>query len=164
MADGDQIVRPEWARFPVVSIAGMNELEETIPQIRALGIQVVSMAGSEAVSRLPYHPQLVGDPETGVVHGGVITTQIDNLCAVALHSRIGHYVPCVTIDLRVEYLKPSAPGLDVFARAVCRKVTSQVAFISATAWNEDENDPIALASCTYMLLPERESTVSGGRN
>jgi uncharacterized protein (TIGR00369 family) len=160
-SSADRSVPPEWSQFPAVSLAGMNELEDRIPQIRALGIEVTSIDGPVAVSRLPYQEKLVGDPETGVMHGGVITTQIDNLCAVALHSRIGHYVPCVTIDLRVEYLKPAAPGQDVHVRAECRKVTRQVAFISATAWNGDEDDPIAFASCTYMLLPERESTVSG---
>jgi len=149
--------RPEWLRFPATTMASMAEMEESIPQIKALGIRIDSMGDAVAQSRLPYDAQLVGDPETGVLHGGVITTQIDNLCAVALHAAIGHAVPCVTIDLRVEYLKPAAPGLDVIARAECRKVTSQLAFIAATAWNVDENDPIAFASCTYMLLPERES-------
>ncbi|MDF1721916.1 MAG: PaaI family thioesterase [Minwuia sp.] len=150
--------RPEWQRFPKATLKSMNDMEVAIPQIRALGIHIESMDGPVIVSRLPYNPDLVGDPETGVLHGGVITTQIDNLCAVALYSAIGHAVPCVTIDLRVEYLKPAAPGLDVFARAECRKVTSQLAFISATAWCTDESDPIAFASCTYMMLPEREST------
>ena len=149
--------RPEWKRFPAVSIEGMQELEDSIPHIRELGIHVMSLDGPVAVSRLPYRDELVGDPETGVLHGGAITTQIDNLCAVALHSAIGYYVPCVTIDLRVEYLKPATPGHDVIARAECRRITRQVGFISATAYH-DEADPIALASCTYMLLPEREST------
>lgn len=156
--------RPEWLRFPVVTRASLAEMEETIPQIKALGIHIESMSDALVQSRLPYHAQLVGDPETGVLHGGVITTQIDNLCAVALHAAIGHAVPCVTIDLRVEYLKPAAPGQDVIARAECRKVTSQLAFISATAWNVDVSDPIAFASCTYMLLPERESAATTPTN
>lgn len=146
--------RPEWTSFPKVTLDGMRRLEETLPQIRTLGIVVEALDGPVAISRLPYAERLIGDPETGVLHGGPITTQIDNLCAVALHSAIGHYVPCVTIDLRVEYLKPATPGRDVIARAICRKVTRQVAFISATAYH-DEEDPIALASCTYMLVPER---------
>ncbi|MEC9346609.1 MAG: PaaI family thioesterase [Pseudomonadota bacterium] len=154
----DRIVRPEWAQFPAVSLAGMQDLENRIPQIKALGIIVESIDGPFAVSRLPYAEHLIGDPETGILHGGAITTQIDNLCAVAMHSCIGHYVPCATIDLRVEYLKPATPGRDVIARAECRKVTRQVAFISAVAWTE-EDDPIAFASCTYMLMPERQPTV-----
>ncbi len=158
MAGGVVKPRPEWLRFPVATLESMARMEEAIPQIRALGIHIESMGDGVARSRLPYDGKLVGDPETGVLHGGVITTQIDNLCAVALHSAISHAVPCVTIDLRVEYLKPAAPGLDVIAQAECRKVTSQLAFISATAWNVDESDPIALASCIYMLLPERESS------
>lgn len=146
--------RPEWRRFPAVDVAGMQQLENTLPHIRSLGIRIMSLDGPVAVSRLPYADRLVGDPDTGVLHGGAITTQIDNLCAVAMHSAIGHYVPCATIDLRVEYLKPATPGHDVIAKAECRRVTRQVAFISAVAYH-DENDPIALASCTYMLLPER---------
>ncbi|WP_417517392.1 PaaI family thioesterase [Minwuia sp.] len=150
--------RSEWQRFPAVDLQSLQELEDSIPHILALGIQLLETSGPIAVSRLPYADKLIGDPASGVIHGGAITTQIDNLCAVAMHSGIGYAVPCATIDLRVEYLKPATPGLDVIARAELKRITRQIAFISASAYH-DEDDPIALASCTYMLLPERESTL-----
>jgi uncharacterized protein (TIGR00369 family) len=150
--------RPEWAQFPAVTMDSLQKLEESLPHILALGIELLELDGPVAVSRLPYADRLVGDPETGVLHGGAITTQIDNLSAVAMHSAIGHAVPCATIDLRVEYLKPASPGRDVIARAECRRITRQVAFITSSAYH-DPDDPIALASCTYMLLPERQSTM-----
>jgi len=150
--------RAEWQQFPAIGMAEMQRLEDSIPQIRALGIEIMSLDGPVAISRLPYAAHLVGDPETGVLHGGAITTQIDNLSAVAMHSAIGHAVPCVTIDLRVEYLKPATPGLDIFARSECRRITRQIAFITSAAYHT-EDDPIALASCTYMLLPERQSSL-----
>ncbi len=151
--------RPEWQQHPAVDKAGMQRLEDSIPHIAALGIEIIEIDGPVAISRLPYANHLIGDPDTGVLHGGAITTQIDNLSAVAMHSAIGHAVPCATIDLRVEYLKPATPGRDVLARSECRRITRQIAFITSTAYH-DEDDPIALASCTYMLLPERVSTLT----
>lgn len=150
--------REEWRQFPAADHQSLQRLEDSIPHIRALGIQIVEIDGPVAVSRLPWADHLVGDPETGVLHGGPITTQIDNLSAVAMHAAIGHAVPCATIDLRVDYLKPAIPGQDVFARSELRRITRQVAFITSVAY-QDESDPIALANCTYMLLLERQSSM-----
>lgn len=153
--------RPEWQQFPKADLESLQGLEDRIPHIHALGIQLVEIDGPVAVSRLPWADHLIGDPDSGVMHGGAITTQIDNLSAVAMHSGIGHAVPCATIDLRVDYLKPAEPGRDVYARSELRRITRQVAFITSAAY-QDEADPIALASCTYMLLPERQSTMKTG--
>ncbi|WP_416898675.1 MAG: PaaI family thioesterase [Minwuia sp.] len=150
--------RPEWTQFPAVDLDALQRLEDSIPHIHALGIELIEVDGPVAISRLPYAEHLVGDPATGILHGGAITTQIDNLSAVAMHSGIGHAVPCATIDLRVEYLKPATPKRDVFARSELRRITRQVAFITSRAYH-DPDDPIALATCTYMLLPERQSTL-----
>lgn len=151
-------LRAEWQQFPAVDREGLQRLEDSIPHIHALGIQIVDIDGPVAISRLPWAEHLVGDPDSGVLHGGAITTQIDNLSAIAMHSAIGHAVPCATIDLRVEYLKPATPGQDVFARSELRRITRQIAFITSVAYH-DPADPIALASCTYMLLPERKSSL-----
>lgn len=151
-------IRPEWTQFPAVDKAALQRLEDSIPHIHALGIRIVEADGPVAISRLPWADHLVGDPDSGILHGGPITTQIDNLSAVAMHSAIGHAVPCATIDLRVEYLKPATPGEDVFARSELRRITRQIAFITSVAYH-DPADPIALASCTYMLLPERKSSL-----
>src|SRR5262249_34096430 len=50
-----------------------------IPHNKALGMELVTATFNPAVAvlSLPFKPELVGNPETGHVHGGVITTLID---------------------------------------------------------------------------------------
>ena len=42
-----------------------------IPHTALLGIEVEKIHGDELTLRLPYQSELVGDPETGTLHGGV---------------------------------------------------------------------------------------------
>ncbi|TNF09688.1 MAG: thioesterase, partial [Pseudomonadales bacterium] len=50
--------------------------------------QVLGMAVERADSkgltlRLPYAPHIVGNPDTGVIHGGAITTLMDTTCGIS---------------------------------------------------------------------------------
>ena len=56
--------------------------------------------------RVAYRAELVGNPETGVVHGGVITTLLDSVCGLAVFSSFTQMRPVATLDLRIDYLKP----------------------------------------------------------
>jgi acyl-coenzyme A thioesterase PaaI-like protein len=53
------------------------------PQGRALGFEVTKLEGNHVWGRAPYKQELIGDPETGVIAGGVITTFLDQLCGMA---------------------------------------------------------------------------------
>ena len=46
-------------------------LIQHVPHARALGMNVVNAKRSEAWLSVPYDEKLVGNPETGVIHGGV---------------------------------------------------------------------------------------------
>ena len=46
---------------------------DAIPHNRALGMRVSKMEKAVAVFVLPYDAKLVGNPDTGVLHGGAIT-------------------------------------------------------------------------------------------
>lgn len=41
-----------------------------VPHNRALGIEVIELVAAGATMRLPYDPRLIGDPESGALHGG----------------------------------------------------------------------------------------------
>ena len=58
-----------------------------------------------------------------------------------------------TLDLRIDYLRPATPPEDVLARAVCFKITRNVAFVRCIAFHRgsEQTDPIAAAAGTFML-------------
>lgn len=101
--------------------------------------------------RLDYHERLAGNPETGVVHGGVISTLLDTVAGLTAMSAVSPTTPVATLDLRIDYLKPARPGDAIFADADCFRLSSSVAFVRATAHHGDNTDPIAHCIATFML-------------
>jgi len=122
-----------------------------VPHMRELGLSLVELGQGQATFRMAYDARFVGDPETGVLSGGVITTMIDSVCGSAVQSALRKPVTIATLDLRIDYLRPATPGLALHARAECYKVTRHVAFVRGAAWNEDPADPLAHCAGTFML-------------
>ena len=124
---------------------------DSIPQNKALGLEVVEIARGRGVMRLPWKQELVGNPETGVLHGGAITTMLDACSGMAVASMLSKPQPFATLDLRIDYVRPATTGEAVIAEAECYRITSNVAFTRAFAHHGDPTDPIAAASGTFML-------------
>ena len=122
-----------------------------VPHNKALGIELVSLDVGEAVMKLPYDERLVGNPETGVIHGGAITSMMDACCGAAVFMKQRQPVPIATLALRIDYPQPPAPREPVLARATCYKENRNVAFVRCLAYQQDEQDPLASAAGTFML-------------
>ena len=119
------------------------------PHAVALGIEVISADPAAAVMKVGYRADLVGDPQTGVLAGGVITTLLDHVCGLAVGHQTGG--SCATLDLRIDYMRSAEPGRDVFARAHCYKLTRTIGFVRAIAYEDDPEDPIATAQGAFAL-------------
>jgi uncharacterized protein (TIGR00369 family) len=122
------------------------------PHIAELGIEMVHSARGMSIMKLPYHERLVGNPETGVVHGGAVTTLIDTACGLAAITAPDEPSRIVTLDLRIDYLRPATPLRDLFARAEVYKLTRNVAFLRAEAYEDDPRDLVASAAATFMFV------------
>lgn len=130
-------------------------LVEHVPHAKAIGLMVEDAKRGEAWLSVPYAEKLIGNPETGVIHGGVITSLLDNACGIAVQLALPERVSIATLDLRIDYMKPATPKLDLMAHTHCYKVTKNIAFVRGTAYHTDEEDPIATCVGTFMLAANR---------
>jgi uncharacterized protein (TIGR00369 family) len=128
-----------------------RRFEQMVPHNRALNLEVLAVEHARATFRLPYDVKLIGNPETGVMHGGAITAAMDAACGAAVFQALPRPMGIATLDLRIDYLKPATPPRDVTIRAHCYKVTRNIAFVRGVAFHDDESDPIASGTGSFML-------------
>jgi uncharacterized protein (TIGR00369 family) len=124
---------------------------EAIPHSKALGMRLTDMGEGTATITMPYDPALVGDPETGVLHGGAVSALMDTCCGAAVMSHPANPGGTATIDLRIDYMRAATPGQAITATATCYHVTRSVAFVRATASDEDQDKPVAAASGAFTV-------------
>jgi len=137
-----------------------DELAEAIKGRRSIygyisGLRLDRLAPGEAWSSLPYRPVFVGDTETGVLHGGVVTAMLDESCGMAVQLALDGTRAIATLDLRIDYQKPATPGLDIKAHSFCYRVTRSIAFVRSTAYQESEDDPVATATACFVIGANR---------
>lgn len=140
-------------RYAMAALFGPTKYDigQFTPHAGRLRMQVVDSGPGYATLTLPYHEELIGDRTRNVVFGGVITTLIDQASGLAVACAMEEMSAIATIDLRVDYLRAAEPGRDLFARAECYKLTRNVAFVRATAWDDDPGDPFAGCLGTFMI-------------
>ncbi len=113
----------------------------TLPHARALGITLQDIGEGVATMSMPYSSDLVGDPETGVIHGGAVSTLMDTCSGAAVMSHPDAPQMTATIDLRIEYMRPAVPGRAITATAECHHITRSVAFVRVVAIDSEGGDP-----------------------
>jgi len=121
-----------------------KSMVDALPHSRALGLKLVGIGDGTAEMTLPYDERLVGDPETGVIHGGAVSTLMDTCCGAAV---MGHGATALvaTIDLRSDYMRSATPCHAITARAECYHVTRSVAFTRAIAVDGQGSGLVATA-------------------
>ena len=74
---------------------------EAIPHCHALGMKLTFVGEGTAEIEMPYDPRFVGDPKTGVIHGGAVSALMDTCCGAAVLSHPSQPSSTATIDLIV---------------------------------------------------------------
>lgn len=139
--------------LPVANPALFEEVARwfcDIPHSATIGLEFVHGERGRAALRVPYNTALVGNPRTGVLHGGVITSLIDTTSALALFSMLTEREAIATLDLRIDYLRSATPGEPVYCTAECYRLGRQIAFTRATAYQEGNDQPIAHGVGAFM--------------
>ena len=128
-----------------------RQFMEAIPHARDLNMKMLDIANGTAVISMPYDTRLIGDPETGVISGGAVSALMDTCCGAAVVSHPENPGGTATIDLRIDYMRAATPGQTIVARAECYHVTRSVAFVRATACDDDAENPVASASGAFTV-------------
>jgi uncharacterized protein (TIGR00369 family) len=124
---------------------------ESIPHARALRLSLTDIGDGMAEIAMPWDAALVGDPATGVIHGGAVSALMDTCGGAAVMSHGSGPVATATIDLRIDYMRAATPGQTIRARATCYHVTRAVAFVRAVATDDDADRPVAAATGAFTL-------------
>ncbi len=143
--------RPGKLHLTQVPPDGEGEPITGLPFSREIGMRLHQAEDGVAVVSVPYDERLVGDPETGVLHGGVITALLDTACGWAVMASAAELKSTATLDLRIDYMRPATAGEAVFSRAECYRLTRSIGFARAVAYNSDPADPVATAQGAFIL-------------
>lgn len=127
------------------------ELARRVGHGRALGLEFRSSGENWAELSLPWREELVGVPETGVLASGAIVSLIDTASGTSVWVTLDKFIPILTVDLRLDYLRPAAKGETIVARCECVKVTRRIAFVRGIARGDADERPIALSAATFMV-------------
>lgn len=128
-----------------------NRFLQALPHCRALGMSVRAAGAGEVEIAMPYSDELIGDPETGVIHGGAVSALMDTCGGAAVLCHPSGPASTATLDLRVDYMRPAAPGQTLVAHATCYHVTRTVAFVRATATDDDRERPVATVAAAFAV-------------
>ena len=132
-------------------LAMAQRFASVVPHVAAMGIEVVAASLAKTTLKLPWQAKLVGNQDEGFLHGGVITTLIDSASGLAVFLALEKPPSIATLDLRIDYLRPTNLHEAVIAEAECYRLTRNIAFVRARAHHGDFEKLIANSASTFML-------------
>lgn len=132
-------------------------MEELIAFNKHLGLKVESFDREAAKLRFDMRPELIGNPSTKILHGGVISATLDVAGGFVIMLGLAHEMDSLptsfpkmgTIDLRVDYLRPGRGKYFIATARIVRK-GSRIA-VTHMELHNDEGDLIATGGAAYVI-------------
>ena len=124
-------------------------LDTQVPFVKSLGISCEEFRPGYAVARWKRDPQWLRPG--GYLFGGGLMSLADAAIYMAILGQIGLKAMAVTIELKMNFLRPAIGG-DVLARAQVLKVGQRITYGEVRLFMADAQDKlIAHATCTYAM-------------
>lgn len=128
-----------------------NVIEHLIPFNNLLGFKLEEIREGYAKIRVPFRPELIGDPRAQALHGGVIATAMDTVGGAAGMTTLTSFEDKLsTIDMRVDYLLPGKP-MDLIVEGEIIRSGNRIIVTRMVAWQEDPSKHIADGKGVYNV-------------
>lgn len=132
-------------------------MEELIAFNKLLGLRVESFDREAPKLRFDMRPELIGNPSTKILHGGVISATLDVAGGFVIMLGLAHEMDSVptsfpkmgTIDLRVDYLRPGRGKYFIATARIVRK-GSRIA-VTHMELHNDAGELIATGGAAYVI-------------
>jgi len=143
-----------WANTGSVDLESIQRIFSAgIPFNAYVGLELVELERGRARARIPFRPELIGDPTRPALHGGVVSMLADTVGGAAVFSVTDPGDRVATLDLRVDYLLPGRQA-DLLAEALVIRVGNRVGVASVRVWQPESNhgqESIAVAKGVYTV-------------
>jgi uncharacterized protein (TIGR00369 family) len=165
--------------MPTVDIAGTNDtmtveieafaeyfrnLLASDPQdhFHQLGIALVDCRKGWVKLSLENRVTLIGNPDTGAIHGGAITALLDTCAGFAAGTVRDELRMGPTVDLRIDYMRSAEPGKLIYAEAEVYRKTRNIIFTRGHAYQHDRSRPVAHCVSNFAVIQSRASDANTG--
>ncbi len=140
--------------MPHISIEEFERLiREQVPFITALGVRLEKLGKGTATVHMSGKPEFLRPGDS--INGPVLVALVDVAMYAAIMSLIGRSEMALTTNLNINFLRPPPLG-GLLAEARMIKLGKRLAVMEATVFSEGHDEPVAHATGTYSIPPDRD--------
>ena len=130
-----------------------ERLAEALPYLGFLGI-TVARHGDGLRASMAYSDALIGDSSLPALHGGTIGALLESSALFEVLWATDAAVLPRTVTLTIDYLRSGRP-CDTHCRATIVRQGRRIVVVSARAYQDREDEPIATATVHVLLANDR---------
>jgi acyl-coenzyme A thioesterase PaaI-like protein len=126
-----------------------QQILDLIPYSNFIGVEA-KIEGADVLYRMDRRPSNIGNPSLPASHGGVIGGFLELSAAIEiLYTLDVNEVPKV-VDFSLDYLRPGRYKT-MYANCTVLRQGRKLVNVSATAWQDSSDTPIATARCHFLI-------------
>jgi uncharacterized protein (TIGR00369 family) len=125
-----------------------QSLLDMIPYSAFIGAEV-KVDDQRLLYWLDKRPSNIGNPSLPAIHGGVIGGFLELAAAIEIIYNLNVSDMPKVVDFSLDYLRPGRYKT-IYASCKVMRQGKQLVNVSATAWQDDEQTPIATARCHFL--------------
>lgn len=140
--------------MPKITVQEFDHIIKTeLPWANDIGMRTENIGAGIATLRLPFNDNMLRPG--GTVSGPTMMALADACMYAVILSAIGQVKLAVTTSFNINFLHRPAPG-DLLCEGRILKLGKRLAVMDVTLHSEGHDEPVAHATGTYSIPPNRE--------